>query len=123
MQRILLGRGLVFRTAVTTCRRPPGHTHGAVRLTELHRFTDPAEGFASLAPQRDRGCLDAGHCPDPHNLIRQHFRSLNTDTDRGGPKYLKTLHLVGDRDMGVQVGVAGAAVPVAGLAYQETSSR
>jgi conjugative relaxase-like TrwC/TraI family protein len=25
------------------------HTHGAVRLTELHRFTDPAEAAASLA--------------------------------------------------------------------------
>jgi hypothetical protein len=29
--------------------RDIAHTHGAVRLTELHRFTDPAEGFASLA--------------------------------------------------------------------------
>ena len=29
--------------------REIAHTHGAVRLTELHRFTDPAEGFASLA--------------------------------------------------------------------------
>jgi hypothetical protein len=25
------------------------NTHGAVRLTELHRFTDPAEAAASLA--------------------------------------------------------------------------
>jgi ATP-dependent exoDNAse (exonuclease V) alpha subunit len=25
------------------------HTHGALRLTELHRFTDPAEAAASLA--------------------------------------------------------------------------
>jgi AAA domain len=25
------------------------HTHGAIRLTELHRFTDPAEAAASLA--------------------------------------------------------------------------
>ena len=24
------------------------HTHGALRLTELHRFTDPAEAAASL---------------------------------------------------------------------------
>jgi hypothetical protein len=29
--------------------RDIAHTHGAVRLTELHRFTDPAEGAASLA--------------------------------------------------------------------------
>ena len=29
--------------------RDIAHTHGAVRLAELHRFTDPAEGFASLA--------------------------------------------------------------------------
>jgi AAA domain len=29
--------------------RDIAHTHGAVGLTELHRFTDPAEGFASLA--------------------------------------------------------------------------
>ncbi len=28
------------------------HTHGAVRLTELHRFTDPAEAAASLSPPR-----------------------------------------------------------------------
>ena len=25
------------------------HTHGALRLTELHRFTDPAEATATLA--------------------------------------------------------------------------
>jgi ATP-dependent exoDNAse (exonuclease V) alpha subunit len=25
------------------------HTHGALQLTELHRFTDPAEAAASLA--------------------------------------------------------------------------
>jgi ATP-dependent exoDNAse (exonuclease V) alpha subunit len=25
------------------------HTHGALRLTELHRFTDPAEAAATLA--------------------------------------------------------------------------
>ncbi len=29
--------------------RDIAHTHGALRLTELHRFTDPAEGAASLA--------------------------------------------------------------------------
>jgi DNA primase catalytic core len=29
--------------------RDIAHTHGAVRLTELHRFTDPAESAASLA--------------------------------------------------------------------------
>ncbi len=30
----------------------------------------------------------------------------------GQPAPVKGLHLVGDRDMGVQIGVAGAAVPV-----------
>jgi ATP-dependent exoDNAse (exonuclease V) alpha subunit len=30
------------------------HTHGAVRLTELHRFTDPAEGQASILLRNGR---------------------------------------------------------------------
>jgi conjugative relaxase-like TrwC/TraI family protein len=36
-----IGAGGVLRDII--------HTHGAVRLTELHRFTDPAEAAASLA--------------------------------------------------------------------------
>src|SRR5215211_6291225 len=46
----------VFGWSVTTSSSPRSapaaciaYTHGAVRLTELHRFTDPAEGAASLA--------------------------------------------------------------------------
>jgi hypothetical protein len=35
------------------------HTHGALRLTELHRFTDPAEAAASLALREGHpGSLD-----------------------------------------------------------------
>ena len=37
------------RSAPAVCFATSQHSHGALRLTELHRFTDPAEAAASLA--------------------------------------------------------------------------
>jgi AAA domain len=39
----------VYTDTLTSSLRDITHTHGALRLTELHRFTDPAEAAASLA--------------------------------------------------------------------------
>jgi conjugative relaxase-like TrwC/TraI family protein len=57
--------------------RDIAHTHGAVRLTELHRFTDPAEGFASLA-LRDGRPEALGYYLDQR---RVHVGDLTTLTD------------------------------------------
>ena len=37
------------RSAPAASSATSQHTHGALHLTELHRFTDPAEAAASLA--------------------------------------------------------------------------
>ena len=63
--------------------RDIAHTHGAVRLTELHRFTDPAEGAASLAlrdgrPEALGFYLDqrTSPCRRPHRAHRGRLLGL-----------------------------------------------
>src|SRR5829696_9815578 len=70
--------------------RDIAHTHGVVRLTELHRFTDPAEGFASLA-LRDGGPEALGfyldqrriHVGDLTALTEEVFSAWQTDRSSG----------------------------------------
>ena len=66
------------------------HTHGAVRLTELHRFTDPAEAAATLAlrdgrPEALGFYLDRQRSPRrrPHHHYRRRLRRL---ADRPQPR-------------------------------------
>jgi DNA primase catalytic core len=70
--------------------RDIAHTHGAVRLTELHRFTDPAEGFASLAlrdgrPEALGFYLDQQriHIGDLTALTEEVFAAWLTDRSSG----------------------------------------
>jgi DNA primase catalytic core len=70
--------------------RDIAHTHGAVRLTELHRFTDPAEGFASLAlrdgrPEALGFYLDQHrvHVGDLTALTEDVFTAWQTDRSQG----------------------------------------
>src|SRR5215213_8241904 len=70
--------------------RDIAHTHGAVRLTELHRFTDPAEGFASLAlrdgqPEALGFYLDQRrvHVGDLTALTEEVFLAWRTDRSSG----------------------------------------
>ena len=70
--------------------RDIAHTHGAVRLTELHRFTDPAEGFASLAlrdgrPEALGFYLDQQrlHVGDLAALTEEVFTAWQTDRSSG----------------------------------------
>jgi len=70
--------------------RDIAHTHGAVRLTELHRFTDPAEGFASLAlrdgrPEALGFYLDQRrvHVGDLTALTEEVFSAWQTDRSSG----------------------------------------
>ena len=70
--------------------RDIAHTHGAVRLTELHRFTDPAEGFASLAlrdgrPEALGFYLDQRriHVGDLAALTDDVFSAWQTDRNSG----------------------------------------
>jgi AAA domain/TrwC relaxase len=70
--------------------RDIAHTHGAVRLTELHRFTDPAEGFASLAlrdgrPEALGFYLDQRriHVGDLTALTEDVFTAWQTDRNNG----------------------------------------
>ena len=65
------------------------HTHGALRLTELHRFTDPAEAAASLAlregkPEALDFYLDHGrvHVGDIANHHCRMPSPLGSPTDR-----------------------------------------
>jgi conjugative relaxase-like TrwC/TraI family protein len=64
--------------------------HGAVRLTELHRFTDPAEAAATLAlrdgrPEALGFYLDRGrvHIGDPTTTLDKVFNSWQADRTRG----------------------------------------
>jgi len=66
------------------------HTHGVVRLTELHRFTDPAEGAASLAlrggrPEALGFYLDQQrvHVGDLAALTEEVFSAWQTDRSSG----------------------------------------
>jgi conjugative relaxase-like TrwC/TraI family protein len=70
--------------------RDIAHTHGAVRLTELHRFTDPAEGAASLAlrdgrPEALGFHLDQRrvHVGDLTALTEEVFAAWQTDRSSG----------------------------------------
>jgi DNA primase catalytic core len=70
--------------------RDIAHAHGAVRLTELHRFTDPAEGFASLAlrdgrPEALGYYLDQQrvHVGDLTALTEEVFSAWQTDRSSG----------------------------------------
>jgi DNA primase catalytic core len=70
--------------------RDIAHTHGAVRLTELLRFTDPAEGAVSLAlrdgrPEALGFYLDQRriHVGDLTALTEDVFAAWQTDRSRG----------------------------------------
>jgi conjugative relaxase-like TrwC/TraI family protein len=65
-------------------------SHGAVRLTELHRFTDPAEAAATLAlrdgrPEALGFYLDRRrvHVGDPTTSLDAVFNAWHTDRSRG----------------------------------------
>ncbi|HEX3204906.1 MAG TPA: AAA family ATPase, partial [Propionibacteriaceae bacterium] len=58
--------------------RDIAHTHGALRLTELHRFTDPAEGAASLA-LRDRRPEALGFYLDQRRIHLGDLAALTED--------------------------------------------
>ena len=65
-------------------------SHGAVRLSELHRFTDPAEAAATLALRDGRPkalgfYLDRGrvHVGDPTTCLDAVFNAWHTDQSRG----------------------------------------
>jgi hypothetical protein len=81
-QLAAIGAGGVLRDIQTV--------HGAVRLTELHRFKDPAEAAATLAlrdgrPEALGFYLDRQrvHVGDPTTAIEQLFNAWRTDRDRG----------------------------------------
>jgi AAA domain len=66
------------------------HTHGALRLTELHRFTDPAEAAATLAlrggkPEALNLYLDHGrvHVGDPAITTEDAFSAWVSDRAAG----------------------------------------
>ena len=66
------------------------HTHGALRLTELHRFTDPAEAAASLAlregkPEALEFYLDHGrvHVGDVATTTEDAFNAWVSDRAAG----------------------------------------
>jgi hypothetical protein len=70
--------------------RDIAHTHGAVRLTELHRFTDPAESAATLAlrdgrPEALGFYLDQRrvHVGDLTALTEDVFSAWQTDRSSG----------------------------------------
>jgi ATP-dependent exoDNAse (exonuclease V) alpha subunit len=70
--------------------RDIAHTHGALRLTQLHRFTDPAEGAASLAlrdgrPEALGFYLDQRrvHVGDLAALTDDVFSAWQTDRNSG----------------------------------------
>jgi conjugative relaxase-like TrwC/TraI family protein len=66
------------------------NSHGAVRLSELHRFTDPAEAAATLALRDGRHealgfYLDRGrvHVGDPTTTLDAVFNAWQTDRSHG----------------------------------------
>ncbi len=77
-------------------------SHGAVRLTELHRFTDPAEAAATLAlrdgrPEALGFYLDRQrvHVGDPTTTTRAVFNAWQADRNRG----LDAIMLAPTRDL------------------------
>ncbi len=80
--------------------------HGADRLTELHRFEDPAEAAATLAlrdgrPEALGFYLDRQrvHVGDPTTTTEQLFNAWQADRDRG----LDTIMLAPTRDLVAQL--------------------
>ena len=78
------------------------HTHGALRLTELHRFTDPAEAAASLAlregkPEALDFYLDHGrvHVGDVATTTEDAFNAWVSDRAAG----LDTIMIAPTRDL------------------------
>ena len=78
------------------------HTHGALRLTELHRFTDPAEAAASLAlrdghPRSLDFYLDHGrvHVGDLATTTEDAFNAWVSDRAAG----LDTIMIAPTRDL------------------------
>jgi conjugative relaxase-like TrwC/TraI family protein len=93
-QLAAIGAGGVLRDIQTV--------HGAHRLTELHRFIDPAEAAASLAlrdgrPEALGFYLDRQrvHVGEPTTTIEQLFAAWRADRDRG----LDTIMLASTRDL------------------------
>jgi AAA domain len=81
------------------------HTHGALRLTELHRFTDPAEATASLTlregdPSGLEFYLDHGrvHVGDLATTTEDAFSAWVSDRSAGLDAIMiaPTRHLVGE---------------------------
>jgi conjugative relaxase-like TrwC/TraI family protein len=110
-QLAAIGAGGVLRDII--------HTHGALRLTELHRFTDPAEAAASLAlregkPEAFGFYLDHGrvHVGDIATTTEDAFsawvsdRTAGLDTIMLGP----TRNLVAELNRRARAGVPAAAV-------------
>ena len=78
------------RSAPAACSATSQATHGAVRLTELHRFTDPAEAAATLAlrdgrPEALGFYLDRRrvHVGDPTTTLDAVFNAWQTDRSHG----------------------------------------
>ena len=78
------------------------NTHGAVRLTQLHRFHDPAEAAASLAlrdgrPEALGFYLDRQriHVGDPATVTENLFEAWRADRSRG----LDSIMLAPTRDL------------------------
>jgi hypothetical protein len=93
-QLAAIGAGGVLRNIQTV--------RGAARLTELHRFADPAEAAASLAlrdgqPEALGFYLDRQrvHVGDPTTTTEQLFAAWQADRDRG----LETIMLAPTRDL------------------------
>jgi AAA domain len=81
------------------------HTHGALRLTELHRFTDPGEAAASLAlregkPEALEFYLDHGrvHVGDVATTTEDAFSTWVSDRAAGLDAIMiaRTRHLVAE---------------------------
>ena len=97
-QLAAIGAGGVLRDIQTV--------HGADRLTELHRFQDPAEAAATLAlrdgrPEALGFYLDRQrvHVGDPATTTEQLFTAWQADRDRG----LDTIMLAPTRDLVTQL--------------------
>lgn len=88
------------------------HTHGSVRLNELMRFTDPAEGAATLAlrdglPEALGFYLDHGrvHVGDQTTLTDQVFTGWLTDRAKG----LDSIMLAPTRELAAELNARARA--------------
>ena len=88
------------------------HTHGALRLTELHRFTDPAEAAASLAlregkPEALGFYLDHGriHVGDGATTTEDAFNAWVSDRAAG----LDTIMIAPTRNLVAQLNARARA--------------